>query len=157
MAERLLYKPHKEYPGTLMIVPENQTGAAIAERLKWPDGQWASFPESKFDPACYAFPQGFTISSGPLGIGVAVYDAELAKPTAIMMVNVQADADAKANLNGLSRDVYLAQVALPAEQRLPRYQAIIDANNAIAQDAIQKEEAITSAESISAVQAIVSP
>jgi hypothetical protein len=63
----------------------------------------------------------------------------------------------KAILAGLSYDVYVAQSSLPKEQRIAKYQAAIDANNALAIETENREQAIYAASTIDEVNAIVYP
>ncbi len=113
---------------------------------------YAEFAESDFDPACYNFPSAFTLSNGVVG-----FDLAKAKQIAESIVNTQSNDAAKATLANLSYDVYMAQCALPVEQRVAKYQAAIDANNAIALETEQREQAIYAAETIEEVNAIVYP
>jgi hypothetical protein len=113
---------------------------------------YATFPDSDFDTACYNFPSAFTLSGGVVG-----FDLAKAKVTAEELVNAQSNEAAKATLAGLSYDVYVAQCALPPEQRVVKYQTAIDANNSIALETEQREQAIYAATTIEEVNAIVYP
>ncbi len=113
---------------------------------------YQQFPESDFDGACYNFPGAFTLVGGIVG-----FDLTKAKQIAEVAVNTQSNDAAKKTLEGLSYDVYVAQCALPPEQRTVKYQAAIDANNAIALETEQREQAIYAATTIQEVNAIVYP
>jgi hypothetical protein len=113
---------------------------------------YAEFAESDFDAACYSFPGAFTLVGGVVG-----FDLAKAKQLAESIVNVQSNEAARKTLEGLSYDVYVAQSTLPAEQRIAKYQAAIDANNAIALETEQREQAIYAATTIDEVNAIVYP
>ena len=113
---------------------------------------YTTFPDSDFDTACYSFPQAFSLSNG-----VVSFSLDAAKQIAELDVNNQSNEAAKATLAGLSYDVYVAQASLPAEQRIAKYQAAIDANNAIALETEQREQAIYAATTIDQVYAIVYP
>ena len=114
--------------------------------------QYAEFAESDFDSACYSFPGAFTLTAGVVG-----FDLGKAKQLAELTVNAQSNEAAKATLAGLSYDVYVAQASLPPEQRIAKYQAAIDANNANALETEQREQAIYAATTIDQVYAIVYP
>jgi len=113
---------------------------------------YQEFAESDFDSACYSFPGAFTLVAGVVG-----FDLAKAKQLAELTVNNQSNEAAKATLAGLSYDVYVAQASLPAEQRIAKYQAAIDANNANALETEQREQAIYAATTIDQVYAIVYP
>jgi hypothetical protein len=113
---------------------------------------YQQFNESDFDAACYSFPRAFTLADGVVG-----FDLAKAKQIAESIVNQQSNEAAKETLSGLSYDVYVAQASLPAEQRIAKYQAAIDANNAIALETEQREQAIYAATTIDQVYAIVYP
>jgi hypothetical protein len=113
---------------------------------------YQEFAESDFEAACYSFPGAFTLVAGVVG-----FDLATAKQIAELAVNAQSNEAAKATLSGLSYDVYIAQASLPAEQRIAKYQAAIDANNANALETEQREQAIYAATTIDQVYAIVYP
>ena len=113
---------------------------------------YAEFPESDFDAACYNFLGAFTLTAGVVG-----FDLDAAKQLADSVVNNQSNEQAKAILAGLSYDVYVAQSTLPKEQRIAKYQAAIDANNALAIETENREQAIYAASTIEGVNAIVYP
>jgi len=113
---------------------------------------YAEFAESDFDAACYSFPGAFTLVAGVVG-----FDLATAKQLAELQVNQQSNEAAKATLAGLSYDVYVAQASLPAEQRIAKYQAAIDANNANALETEQREQAVYAATTIDEVYAVVYP
>ena len=131
----------------------DQTAAEIAAGSGVTDAAlYAEFAESDFDSACYSFPGAFTLVNGVVG-----FDLAKAKQIAESVVNAQSNEAAKATLAGLSYDVYMAQCSLPVEQRVVKYQAAIDANNAIALETEQREQAIYAATTIDQVYAIVYP
>ena len=113
---------------------------------------YQQFNESDFEAACYSFPGAFTLADGVVG-----FDLAKAKQIAESIVNQQSNEAAKAALSGLSYDVYVAQASLPAEQRIAKYQAAIDANNANALETEQREQAIYAATTIDQVYAVVYP
>jgi hypothetical protein len=113
---------------------------------------YQEFPESDFDAACYNFPGAFSLENG-----VVSFNLDKAKQIADSIVNAQSNEAAKATLAGLSYDVYIAQSSLPAGERIAKYQAAIDANNAIALETEQREQAIYAATTIEEVNAIVFP
>ncbi len=113
---------------------------------------YAEFAESDFNAACYNFPGAFSLDNG-----IASFDLTKAKQIADSIVNTQSNEAAKATLAGLSYDVYIAQSSLPVEQRIAKYQTAIDANNAIALETEQREQAIYAATTIEEVNAIVYP
>ena len=123
-----------------------------AERGVVDPSLYASFIYGSFEPACYSFPGGFEIN-----LGVVNYDLPGAKTQASGIVNAQSNEAAKATLANLSYDVYIAQASLPAEQRIAKYQAAIDANNANALETEQREQAIYAATTIDEVYAVVYP
>ena len=113
---------------------------------------YQEFAESDFDEACYNYPDAFTLAAG-----VVSFDLGKAKQLADGVINAQSNEAAKKTLEGLSYDVYIAQSSLPADQRIAKYQAAIDANNAIALETEQREQAIYAATTIEEVNAIVYP
>jgi hypothetical protein len=113
---------------------------------------YQEFAELDFDAVCYNYPSAFTLANGVVG-----FDLSKAKQIADGIVNAQSNEAAKKTLEGLSYDVYIAQSALPAEQRIVKYQTAIDANNAIALETEQREQAIYAATTIDEVNAIVYP
>ena len=130
-----------------------QTAAEVAAGSGVTDpALYQGFAESDFDSACYSFPGAFTLVNGVVG-----FDLDKAKQIAESIVNAQSNEAAKATLSGLSYDVYIAQSSLPAEQRIAKYQAAIDANNANALETEQREQAIYAATTIDQVYAIVYP
>ena len=134
-------------------IPAGRTAAQVASQSGVTDpALYQEFAESDFEAACYSFPGAFTLVAGVVG-----FDLVKAKQIAESIVNQQSNEAAKATLSGLSYDVYVAQSSLPAEQRIAKYQAAIDANNAIALETEQREQAIYAATTIDQVYAIVYP
>ena len=132
---------------------DDQNAESIALQYGVTDlSSYAEFDSADFDPSCFNFPQAFTLLEG-----VVSFDLAKAKQIADGIVNAQSNEAAKKTLEGLSYDVYLAQCALPPEQRVVKYQAAIDANNAIAVETEQREQAIYAATTIEEVNAIVYP
>jgi hypothetical protein len=113
---------------------------------------YSEFDSEEFDASCYNFPSAFTLAEEVVG-----FDLAKAKQIAEGIVNAQSNETAKKTLEGLSYDVYVAQCALPPEQRVVKYQAAIDANNAIALETEQREQAIYAATTIEEVNAVVYP
>ena len=143
------------FNGAPQVCPllSGQTAESIAAGYGVTDpALYQEFAESDFDAVCYGYPSSFTLSGGVVG-----FDLAKAKVTAEELVNAQSNEAAKKTLEGLSYDVYVAQSALPAEQRIVKYQAAIDANNAIALETEQREQAIYAATTIDEVNAIVYP
>jgi len=139
-------------PG-VFAVPPGKTAALVASQSGVTDpALYQEFAESDFEAACYSFPGAFTLVAGVVG-----FDLAKAKQLAELTVNAQSNEEAKATLAGLSYDVYVAQASLPAEQRIAKYQAAIDANNANALETEQREQAIYAATTIDQVYAIVYP
>ena len=132
---------------------EDQDSQSIALQYGVTDPSlYAEFAESDFDSACYNFPNAFTLSGGVVG-----FDLAKAKELAESVINAQSNDAAREVMKSLSYDVYVAQSTLPAEQRIAKYQAAIDANNAIALETEQREQAIYAATTIDQVYAIVYP
>ena len=130
-----------------------QTAESIAAGYGVTDSAlYQEFAESDFDAACYLYSNAFTLVAGVVG-----FDLATAKQLAELTVNQQSNEAAKATLAGLSYDVYVAQASLPAEQRIVKYQAAIDANNANAVETEQREQAIYAATTIDQVYAVVYP
>jgi hypothetical protein len=140
------------YPNIYDLAP-GETAAELAESKGVTDPLlYAEFADSDFESTCYAYPPAFTLVEG-----VVSFDLAKAKRFAEEIVNHQSNEAAKETLAGLSYDVYMAQCALPVEQRVAKYQAAIDANNAIALETEQREQAIYAATTIDEVNAIVYP
>jgi hypothetical protein len=143
------------YDGTTQVysVDEDRSAQFIAESLNVTDPAfYQEFPESDFDGACYNFSGAFTLVNG-----VVSFDLSKAKQIAEVIVNAQSNEAASKALEGLSYDVYVAQCSLPAEQRIAKYQAAIDANNALAIETENREQAVYAASTIQEVNAIVYP
>jgi hypothetical protein len=143
------------YNGANQVGPilEGFTLSSIAEGYNVTDPSlYVEFAESDFDSVCYNYPGAFDLKDG-----VVSFNLDTAKAIADSLVNQQSNEQAKANLAGLSYDVYMAQCALPAEQRIAKYQAAIDANNALAIETENREQAIYTATTIQEVNAIVYP
>ena len=139
--------------GASQVCPllSGQTAESIAASYGVTDpALYQEFAESDFDSACYSFSGAFTLVAGVVG-----FDLDKAKQLADSIVNAQSNEAAKATLAGLSYDVYIAQASLPAEQRIVKYQAAIDANNANALETEQREQAVYAATTIEEVNAIV--
>jgi hypothetical protein len=130
-----------------------QTAESIAAASGVTDpALYQEFADTDFEAACYNFPSAFSLANG-----VVSFSLDTAKTIADNIVNQQSNEAAKNNLANLSYDVYMAQCALPAEQRIAKYQAAIDANNANALETEQREQAIYAATTIDQVFAIVYP
>jgi hypothetical protein len=141
--------------GASQVCPllSGQTAESIAAGYGVTDpALYQEFAESDFDEVCYSFSNAFTLSNGVVG-----FDLATAKSIGDNIINQQSNEAAKATLAGLSYDVYVAQCALPVEQRVVKYQAAIDANNANALETEQREQAIYAATTIDQVYAIVYP
>lgn len=140
-------------PNNVVYQVPNPGGAEqVATSLGYSLSECVQFLYSDFDPACYSFPQAFTLTAGVVG-----FDLGTAKQLAELTVNAQSNEQAKKTLEGLSYDVYVAQASLPAEQRIVKYQDAIDANNALAIETENREQAIYAASTIEEVNAIVYP
>jgi hypothetical protein len=150
------------YPATaggyaIIEIPSGQTAEGLATSFGLTMAQCAEFDLASFSPACASFPYCFTLVDNqpePNGVDFSLPEA---KKTADLLVNQQSNQAAKASMRGLSYDVYIAQASLPAEQRIVKYQAAIDANNANAVETEQREQAIYAATTIDEVYAIVYP
>jgi hypothetical protein len=142
------------YEGSqVYTVPEGQSAQSIAAAFGITDpALYAEFDSADFDEACYGWSNAFTLVNGVVG-----FDLDAAKGFAEVTVNNQSNEQAKAILAGLSYDVYIAQSSLPKEQRIAKYQAAIDANNALAIETENREQAIYAASTIEEVNAIVYP
>jgi hypothetical protein len=140
------------FPNVLDL-PAGQTAVEFAESFGITDpALYQEFPASDFDAACYSFPPAFTLAAG-----VVSFSLDTAKQIGDGIINQQSNEQAKKNLEGLSYDVYVAQCSLPSEQRIAKYQAAIDANNALAIETENREQAVYAASTIEEVNAIVYP
>ena len=138
-------------------IPPGQTADELATSFGLTMAQCAEFDLASFSPACASFPYCFTLVDNqpePNGVDFSLPEA---KKTADLLVNQQSNEAAVKVMAGLSYDVYIAQASLPAEQRIVKYQAAIDANNANAVETEQREQAIYAATTIDEVYAIVYP
>ena len=143
------------FNGASQVCPllSGQTAESIATSYGVTDSAlYQEFAESDFDEACYGWSNAFTLAEGVVG-----FDLSKAKQLADSIVNSQSNEQAKAILAGLSYDVYVAQSSLPPEQRIAKYQAAIDANNALAIETENREQAVYAASTIQEVNAIVYP
>jgi hypothetical protein len=143
------------YNGASQVCPllSEQTAESIAASYGVTDpALYKEFAESDFDTACYGWSNAFTLTNG-----VVSFDLNKAKQLAEAIVNLQSNEKAKEILAGLSYDVYIAQCSLPKEQRIAKYQAAINANNALAIETENREQAIYAASTIQEVNAIVYP
>jgi hypothetical protein len=141
--------------GAAQVCPllSDQTAESIAASYGVTDpALYQEFAESDFDAASYSYSNAFTLVDGVVG-----FDLNVAKQLAETAVNLQSNEQAKEILAGLSYDVYVAQCSLPAEQRIAKYQAAIDANNALAIETENREQAVYAASTIEEVNAIVYP
>jgi hypothetical protein len=137
----------------IYTVSDEITAAEVANRGGITDPSlYQEFAESEFETVCYSFPQAFSLAAG-----VVSFSLDKAKQSAELIVNAQSNEAAEAIMSGLSYDVYVAQASLPSEQRIVKYQAAIDANNANAVETEQREQAIYAATTIDQVYAIVYP
>jgi len=138
-------------------IPAGQTAEELATSFGLTMAQCAEFDMASFSPACASFPYCFTLVDNqpePNGVDFILPEA---KKTADLLVNQQSNEAARASMSGLSYDVYIAQTSLPPEQRIVKYQAAIDANNANAVETEQREQAVYAATTIDQVYAIVYP
>ena len=150
MTKLLVLLPFYNY---VYDIPAGQTATQVAESAGVTDPDlYQQFNESDFEAACYSFPGAFTLTAGVVG-----FDLTKAKQLAELTVNAQSNQTAQITMSGLSYDVYVAQASLPSEQRIAKYQAAIDANNANALETEQREQAIYAATTIDQVYAIVYP
>jgi hypothetical protein len=140
------------FPGVVDYRPEVPLEIQAAQGGAFSTEYYAVFEETDFNLACYNFPQAFSLTDS-----VVSFSLDKAKQVGNSVINQQSNEQAKKNLEGLSYDVYIAQSALPTEQRIVKYQAAIDANNAIALETEQREQAIYAATTIDEVNAIVYP
>ena len=137
----------------VISVSEGYTSDIIASQSGITDpALYQEFADTDFDAASYLYPSAFSLSGG-----VVSFSLDKAKQSAESIVNAQSNEQAKAILAGLSYDVYIAQSSLPKEQRIAKYQAAIDANNALAIETENREQAIYAASTIEEVNAIVYP
>jgi hypothetical protein len=142
---------------SIFEIPPSQTAEQLAISFGLTMAQCAEFDMADFSSACLNYPYNFTlVNNQPAPNGVA-FNLDAAKVTAEGLVNAQSDDAAREVMKGLSYDVYIAQSSLPTEQRIAKYQAAIDANNAIAVETEQREQAIYAATTIEEVNAIVYP
>jgi hypothetical protein len=141
----------------IYAIPSDKTAEELATSFGLTMAQCAEFDLADFDPACLSFQYCFTLVDNqpePNGVDFSLPEA---KKTADLLVNQQSNEAAAKVMAGLSYDVYVAQASLPAEQRIVKYQAAIDANNANAVETEQREQAVYAATTIDQVYAIVYP
>jgi hypothetical protein len=138
-------------------IPPEQTAEELATSFGLTMAQCAEFDIADYSPACLNYPYNFALVNNQPSPNGVIFNLDAAKVTAEGLVNAQSNDAARKVMKGLSYDVYIAQSALPAEQRIVKYQAAIDANNAIALETEQREQAIYAATTIDEVNAIVYP
>jgi hypothetical protein len=138
-------------------IPPGETPEDMAASAGLTMAQCAEFDMADFSSACLNYPYNFALVNNQPAPNGVIFDLDAAKVTAEGIVNAQSNDAAREVMKGLSYDVYIAQSALPAEQRIVKYQAAIDANNAIALETEQREQAIYAATTIDEVNAIVYP
>jgi hypothetical protein len=138
-------------------IPSGQTAEELATSFGLTMAQCAEFDMADYSLACLNYPYNFALVNNQPSPNGVVFDLDAAKVTAEGLVNAQSNGAAREVMKGLSYDVYMSQSALPAEQRIAKYQAAIDANNAIALETEQREQAIYAANTIDEVNAIVYP
>ena len=154
----IMYLLFNDTYGHVSIVQKNTYEECVtaAELLGLVEDQYAIFPNLDDLPNGWQnFPTGVTLTLGL--VSSYGYNLDFAKQSANNIVNSQSNEQAKAILAGLSYDVYVAQVSLPAEQRIVKYQAVMDANNALAIETENREQAIAAATTIDEINNIVNP
>ena len=134
-------------------VGPGQTAASQAATVGVTDPDfYAEFESTDFDPACYNFPNAFTLVGGVVG-----FDLPTAKESASTQAKSETSSQQQTVLAGYTSEVIAAQATLPELSRTPEIQASIEAVNDL-NTALQSElAAIAAATDINEVNNVVNP
>jgi hypothetical protein len=124
---------------------------AAASGVTDPD-EYLAFDSADFDPVCYNFPTGFSLSGGTIG-----FDLATAKVTASTQEKSKYASLESAATAGYSTNQLASQSSLAAIDRLPEIQAVLDAVNTLATELSANLAAIDSATTVEEVNNIVNP
>lgn len=113
---------------------------------------YQEFDASDFDPACYNFPAGFSLSEG-----VVSFSLLAAKNQAINIEKFNYATLESSATQGYSTTQLSSQASLPAVDRLPEVQSVLDAVNVLAVELNDKLIAINTATNIDELNNIVNP
>jgi hypothetical protein len=113
---------------------------------------YAEFPDSDFDAACYNFPGAFTLSGGVVSFSLPSAKASATSQEKVKYGNLEQTATEGYSANQLS-----SQASLPAVDRIPSIQLVLDAVNTLAVELENNLIAIDSATDINEVNNIVNP
>ena len=125
-----------------------QIAAGFGDRLK----DYKAFNSGDFPEATAMWPACFRLVADEV-----VFDLDAAKTQAKTRIDDQSAEESQAARAGLPYDQFLVQLSLPPEERLPEYQAAIDAINAISLETAARKNAVELATNIQEVNAIVYP
>lgn len=141
----------KEGVPQIGIMPEGQTAQEVAERSGVTDPSfYSSFDSSSFDAACFSFPQAFILSGGVVSFSLTEAKTLAVNQEKFKFAGLESTATAGFSPNQLS-----SQASLPAVDRLPEIQAVLDAVNVLAVELSANLTAIEAATDIETVYNIV--
>ena len=113
---------------------------------------YQEFDSAEFDPACYYFPDAFTLVAGVVG-----FDLPTAKVSASTQAKSETSAQQQTVLAGYTSEVLAAQATLPELSRTPEIQASIVAVNDLNTTLQANLTAIAAATTIDEVNNVVNP
>jgi hypothetical protein len=143
-----LYDGYTCVYGVQPDLSSEQIAASFGDRLQ----AYKAFSSGDFPEATSYWPACFRIDADRV-----VFDLNTSKSQAKTRIDNQSAEQSEAARAGLPYDQFLVQLSLPPEQRLPEYQAAIDAVNDIAVETAARKAAVDSATNIQEVTAIVYP
>lgn len=150
------------YPTTvggyaIFEIPSGQTAEEVATSFGLTMAQCAEFDMADFDAGSVNFPYNFTlIDNQPLPNGAA-FDLTGAKGRASQQEKSKFDTLELAASVGYSTNQLSSQASLPAVDRLPEIQVVLDAVNVLAVELSNDLAAIAAATNITEVNNIVNP
>jgi hypothetical protein len=155
----ILYIPLAFNSHTILNIPPGQDAETIAEEQGWNEAEWAEFDGSDYGITnSYDYKDAFSIvnnfPTGPNTVSLSLADA---KDIGVILINKQSNVLASQTLGNLSADVYVAQAALPENERLQVYQDAIEANNEIAINTQVRIEQVFLATNLVGINEVVYP
>jgi len=142
-------------PGSIASIYD--LGSKTAEEIAAASGvtdpaEYLAFDSADFDPACYNFPTGFSLSGGAIG-----FDLATVKVTASTQEKSKYAGLESAVIAGYSANQLASQSSLAAIDRLPEIQLVLDAVNTLAVELSANLATIAAATTIDEVNDVVNP
>lgn len=134
-------------------ISPGKSASEIAANLGVTDpALYLEFPDSDFDPACYTYSAGFSLSGGVISFSLPLAKLQAADSEKARYSILESQVTSNYTVTQLS-----SQASLPSASRLPAIQSVLDEVNVLAVELSDKLIAISLSTDINELNNIVNP